>query len=94
MTNHNNAEWISFLPIGGTGSWLLITSTRDSFYSNMPSNILISATLSALKLLEDITSDTEEKAPKDLNSSNQTDHTTEQQIVEEVNSNLNALYYI
>ena len=86
MTNHKKAEWISFLPIGGTGSWLLITSIRDSIYSNMTSNILIQATLSELKLLEDITSDTEGKAPKDLNSSIDTDKKTEQQIVEELNS--------
>ena len=86
MTHHKNTEWISFLPRGGTGSWLLITSIRDSIYSNMTSNILIQATLSELKLLEDITSDTEGKAPKDLNSSIDTDNKTEQQIVEELNS--------
>ena len=86
MTHHKKAEWISFLPIGGTGSWLLITSIWDSIYSNMTSNILIQATLSELKLLEDITSDTEGKAPKDLNSSIDTDNKTEQQIVEELNS--------
>ena len=41
-----------------------------------------------MNLLEDITSDTKEKALKDLNDSIQRDSTAEQQAVKELNSNI------
>ena len=43
-------SWFFVLPTGNTGTWLLTTNIRVSFYSNMPSHILIWASLSQLKL--------------------------------------------